>query len=414
MANASLEKKVLSKFLNEPEVAKRMKVEEKWFSDRGHRELAYILLNTPEQFRDFSEIEFEIKGRYPKSHITEEWLHQLKFEQVYIDDLEVSLKTLEKEYISDRLKQAMLNFLENQTTENKETVQDWIRAEHEADEPDDDGSLDKAVEQLLWELDNPTEGGLKSFGDLDAILGNGLTGGTLFVLGARPGVGKTAYAINVAMQLIKHHPDIHIDFFTLEMTDYQMMLRFLSNVSDINGYKFKKANTRLHNDEKERVRQHAMKLKNSGLRIYNGIFKISEIEQTIRRNQFEHKGKPYIAFVDYLGLIDAENNRAPKHQQIGIITRTMKLLTNELNIPVFLLSQLNRAIEGRDNKTPNLSDLRESGDVEQDANVVAFLSQHPEQEHITELTIAKNREGALGKLNYEFHKASMHFEEVNI
>jgi replicative DNA helicase len=411
MANETLEKKVLSSLLNEPELAKRLRIKEKWFLDRSHRELAFILLNTPNEFTDFSEIEFEIKRRYPKSFITEEYLHQLKFEQVFVSDLEASLKTLEKEYIQHQQKDAMIRFLENQTTQNKEAVQDWIRAEHEAEQTEDDGRLDIAIEQLLHDLEHENEGGLKTFASLDKILGNGLIGGMLFVLGARPGIGKTAFAINMALKLLQNHSDIHVDVFTLEMTDYQMLVRFMSLMANVNGYKFSKANTRLKDDEKERVKKHAMWIKDSQLRVYSNVFKLSEIERTVRQNRFEHQDKPYIAFVDYLGLIDAENSRVTKREQIGMITRKMKLLTNELKIPIVLLSQLSRAVEGRQDKTPTLSDLRESGDIEQDANVVGFLSEHEEIDNVTTLTIAKNREGANGQIDYLFHKASMHFEE---
>ena len=100
------------------------------------------------------------------------------------------------------------------------------------------------------------------------------------------------------------------------------------------------------------------------------------------------------------------------HIQVGEITRTLKILTNELNIPIILLSQLNRAVENRQDKKPNLSDLRESGSVEQDSNVVMFLHEDGEDEGKTIVSVAKNREGFTGDIEYRFLKSKMYFEEV--
>lgn len=412
MINTTLERKVLSTFLNNLDDTKQVHVEAKWFREKAHRELAYILLNTEKKITDFSELEFEIKTLYPSSHITEDWLHQLRFEEMLMTDLESSLKTLHKTYIQSEQKSAMLRFLENQTLENKEKVEDWLRKEQEVEQADEDGKLDKDIELLLHNLDHETESGLSTYKQLDMILGNGLEGGTLVVIGARPGMGKTAYAVNLSLRALQNNADTHIDFFTLEMSSYSMLTRFITSMSNVLGYKFKKANTRMNEEEKERVRKHALWIKNSDLRVFKDKFKISEIERTIRRNHHKHKGKPYIAVVDYLGLVDSEMNSGTGDQKIGKITRTLKLLTNELDIPIILLSQLNRGVEGRQNKTPTLADLRESGNVEQDANVVLFLSENEEEKSITDLTIAKNREGTVGQIQYLFHKATMHFEEL--
>lgn len=412
MINTTLEKKILSTFLNNPDETKKVHIEPKWFQEKAHRELAYILLNAEKQITDFSELEFEIKTLYPHSHITEDWLHQLRFEELFVSDLDSSLKTLHKSYIQAEQKKAMIRYLEHETTQNKEALEDWLRAEQEAEREDDDGRLDKDIERLIYNLDHESASGLSTFKQLDMILGNGLEGGTLVVIGARPGVGKTAYAINLALRTLQNNQNTHVDFFTLEMSSYSMLTRFITSMSSIQGYKFKKPKVRLDDTEKEQVKKHALWVKNSDLRVFKDKFKISEIERTIRRNHHKHEGKPYIAVVDYLGLVDSEMGNARGDQKIGKITRTLKLLTNELDIPIILLSQLNRGIEGRQEKTPTLSDLRESGDIEQDANVVLFLSEDDEMQGVTNLTIAKNREGTVGQIQYNFHKATMHFEEL--
>src|SRR5699024_5526073 len=111
----------------------------------------------------------------------------------------------------------------------------------------------------------------------------------------------------------------------------------------------------------------------------------------------------YIAFIDYVGLVNAGGG-LDRYLEVGKISRTLKLLTNELNIPIVVLSQLNRGVEARQDKKPVLSDLRESGDLEQDANVVGLLSQDQELDHVINLYIAKNREGMLATIPYELYK----------
>ena len=103
-----------------------------------------------------------------------------------------------------------------------------------------------------------------------------------------------------------------------------------------------------------------------------------------------------------------------RYLEVGKISRTLKLLTNELNIPIVVLSQLNRGVESRQDKKPVLSDLRESGDLEQDANVVGLLSEDQEMDHVINLDIAKNREGMLATIPYEFYKPATTFKELNV
>ncbi|MBS7390629.1 MAG: DnaB-like helicase C-terminal domain-containing protein, partial [Fibrobacter sp.] len=236
--------------------------------------------------------------------------------------------------------------------------------------------------------------------------------GMLITIGARPGVGKTAYAINLAMEAMNRQPDLAVDFFTLEMSKIQMIKRFISRMCEINSMKFRNPKLTLKSDEKAKVTASGFQLLGSELRVHDSMFHIREIERQIRRRHYEVKGKPYIAFVDYLGLVEASDTRQPRHIQVGEITRTLKILTNELNIPIVLLSQLNRAVENRQDKKPNLSDLRESGSVEQDSNVVMFLHEDGEDEGKTIVSVAKNREGFTGDIEYRFLKSKMYFEEV--
>ena len=363
--NATLEKKILGYMLNNIDEAKRTPLEAYWFIDKTHRELATTLMNSDKKFSDFSQLEYEVKANYPKSAVTEEWMHLIKFEEMFIDDLKESVKSLEKEFIQDKTNQATMTYLENPTAENKEKLEDWLRRLDQVDVEEDTGELDDTIAEILDEFEHGVKGGLKSYNRLDKVLGNGLEGGMMFIIAGRPGTGKTAYAINLAIEMLQKQPDVQIDFFTLEMTKMAMAKRFISRLTGINSYKFKNTKTLLKDDEKREVIQKMDWLNGTGLRIHDSKFKLSDIERTIRQRKHENKDKEYIAFIDYVGLVNVGGS-LDRYLEVGKISRTFKLLTNELNIPIVVLSQLNRGVEARQDKKPVLSDLRESGDLEQD------------------------------------------------
>ena len=410
--NLTLEKKILGYMLNNIDEAKQTPLEAYWFGNRSHRELATVLMNSEKDFTDFSQLEYEVKSAYPKSAITEEWMHLIKFEEMFIGDLKASVQSLEKEYIQDKTNQATMTYLDNPTPANKEKLEDWLRRLDESDIEEDNGELDDTIAEILNEFEHGVKGGLKSYNRLDKVLGNGLEGGMMFILAGRPGTGKTAYAINLAIEMLQKQPDVQIDFFTLEMTKMAMAKRFISRLTGINSYKFKNTKTMLKDDEKVEVIAKMDWLNNTGLRVHDSKFKLSDIERTIRQRKHENKDKEYIAFIDYVGLINAGGSM-DRYLEVGKISRTLKLLTNELNIPIVVLSQLNRGVESRQDKKPVLSDLRESGDLEQDANVVGLLSEDQEMDHVINLDIAKNREGMLATIPYEFYKPATTFKELD-
>lgn len=409
--NYTLEQKILARMLKKPDEVLREELKVNWFADETHRQLAYTLIHAEETFSDYSEIELKVKEFYPKSNVTEEWLNAIQYEDVYLSDLRASLKSLEAEYIRDRSHEASLNYAEYPNSKNKENLENWLRKLDELDVEDDEGELSAPINQLLYELDNEVELGLSSFPKLDRQLGAGLEKGMMFVLAGRPGTGKTAYGVSLVVEILQRQPDVQIDFFSLEMAKIEMFKRFIARTTGINGYKFKNTKIALNDDEKRQVIKSADWFGKTGLRIHDNKFSLSAIERTIRQRKHEAEGE-YLAVIDYIGLIDAEDNNMQRNQAIGKISRRLKRLTNELEIPIVLMSQLNRGVEHRQDKVPMLADLRESGDLEQDANVVGFLSENKERDHVIDFTIAKNRNGQLGTLYYEFYKPAMTFTET--
>lgn len=231
---------------------------------------------------------------------------------------------------------------------------------------------------------------------------------------------NTAFAINLVIEILKKTPDVQIDFFTLEMSKVQMLKRFTSRLTQINSYKFRDPEMTLTEDEVNQIFKAHDWITQTGLRIHDKCKKYHQIERMIRQRKLANKDKKYIAVIDYLGIIEPPNEQLPRHQQIGQMTRRLKNMTNDLMIPIIVLSQLNRGIEHRQDNRPNLADLRESGDVEQDASMIGFLFNKdadkdeygvPHSDGRVIFNVAKNREGNVGDIEFEFIKNRMTFKE---
>ena len=146
--------------------------------------------------------------------------------------------------------------------------------------------------------------------------------------------------------------------------------------------------------------------------IFDRVLTLGGILSVIKKNAAKAKPDKYVAIIDYIGLVKV-NGRQDRWLQVGKITRELKIIANEYNIPVIALAQLNRGVESRQNKEPLLSDLRESGSIEQDSNVVAFLYRpDDDNRELVKLSIRKNREGSLGDISYYFNGKYMYFKET--
>ena len=405
-------KKVVGKLITQPSLAKLNEVQPKWFAQKELVELVDLLLHV-ENIEDLSQLEMELHKKYPRNPLTEDELYEYTFEASLMTDFKASLESLKERYYIERSEQLAREYARHPNTKNKRKLEDALRELEELDIPEDDGSLNGAIEEFNWQMSHGVEQGINSYPKLDALIGGGIQPGTLLTIGARPGVGKTAFGINMALEMLRKQPNMHIDFFTLEMTKLQMLKRFVASLSRVNSYKFRTPSLSLRDDEKALVGETVKWLEQKNLKIHDSQFGLSQIERTIRQRVYEAGDEPYICFIDYLGLVNAENDYIKRNEQIGKITRLLKLLTNELGISVILFSQLNRGVEHRSDPKPTLSDLRESGDVEQDSSIVGFLYPVYPDDHDSPITldIQKNREGMVGRIFYEFNKKEMRFTE---
>lgn len=224
--------------------------------------------------------------------------------------------------------------------------------------------------------------------------------GELCIIGARPSVGKTALAINIALNIVKTI-GTPVLFFSLEQSRQELMDRILSMESGIPSQQLRKQATSSIYDAGNRIRSYPLYVDDQAGQT------MLRIGATARRMQRRHKIGAI--FIDYLQLIHPEDRRVQRYEQIGQISRRLKLLARDLNVPVICPSQLNRASEDRGGAKPRLSDLRESGSIEQDADVVLLLHRDGVN-NLIEVNIAKHRNGPTGEATLYFRKEFTRFE----
>ena len=266
--------------------------------------------------------------------------------------------------------------------------------------------------EMVSSAETSMTGLLTGYSNLDNAM-NGLQRSDLIVLAARPGVGKTAFALSIASNIARRQPETRILIFSLEMSSSQLAERMLCNVSSVD-YKKVRHVALSPNDFVQF--HHAMSVL-AGSQIYLDQTPESNPEQIFSKcKQFsmEHNGVDLI-IIDYLQLMGGDGGSEGRQFEIGRISRRMKLLAKQLNVPIILLSQLNRASEVRKDK-PQLFDLRDSGAIEQDADIVWFLhkprNQPPEETYI-ELIIAKYRAGEVGSHAFLWNGSTMSFKPAD-
>ena len=251
--------------------------------------------------------------------------------------------------------------------------------------------------------------------DLDKVT-SGLHENELIIIAARPAMGKTAFALNLATN-IAMNTEKTVALFNMEMSGEQLAMRMLSSVGQIDGYKLKSGKLE-HNDWKK-FNEAMSRLAETKLFIDDTAgMTISEIKAKCRR-LYNSEGGLGIVIIDYLQLISGSARYAGNRQQeVSEISRSLKTLAMELNVPVIALAQLSRTVEGREDKRPLLSDLRESGSIEQDADIVAFLYRDDyytkeisidENTSKSEFISAKHRNGPTTTIDLVFKKNTSTF-----
>ncbi len=294
--------------------------------------------------------------------------------------------------VIDRAEQTLFSISEQRTTRDLVLVKD-IAASY----------LDR-IEELHAQQDDVV-GVPTSFTDLDKLLG-GLNRSDLIIVAARPGMGKTALQLGIAQAAARRF-DKHVAIFSLEMSGEQLVQRMIAAETRIDSQRLRRGD----------LEEHEWPI------FYEAIGRISECQlfiddtpsitpiqlRTKARRLYAERGLDLI-MIDYLQLMQTERSQSNRVQEISEISRALKGLARELDVPVVAASQLSRAVEQRQDKRPQLSDLRDSGSIEQDADVVVFIYRdeyyHPEtsdRPNIAEINVAKHRNGPTAVVDLYWH-----------
>lgn len=251
--------------------------------------------------------------------------------------------------------------------------------------------------------------------DVDRMIG-GFKPGELTIIAARPAMGKTAFGLNIMTNAMLKE-NMPIAFFSLEMTGEELMNRVLSNLASVNGDLIK--NQTLTDEEWNRVLSVAEKYSRS--KIY--VDETPAIDISTLRDRSKRMHKQFgikLIIVDYLQLMRSEKKKGQnREQEVADVSRTLKAVAKELHIPIIALSQLNRNVDARAEKRPVMSDLRESGSIEQDADKVMFIHRedyyrpNAEQNHEAEIIIAKQRNGPTGIVKLRWTGEYTRFETLD-
>jgi replicative DNA helicase len=275
--------------------------------------------------------------------------------------------------------------------------------------------LKSALERLerLFEAQGSITGLTTGFKDLDELT-SGLQPADLVIVAGRPSMGKTTFAMNMVESAVMHS-DKPVLVFSLEMPADSLIMRMLSSIGRIDQTRMR--NGKLEDEDWDKLGLAMAKLRNRPLFIddTSGISP-SDMRSRARRIAREH-GSIGLIMVDYLQLMQVKGSSENRTGEISEISRSLKLIAREFNAPVIALSQLNRSLEQRPNKRPMMSDLRESGAIEQDADVIMFVYRHevyepekPETKGVAEIIIGKQRNGPIGMVNLSFIGKHTRFE----
>ncbi len=276
--------------------------------------------------------------------------------------------------------------------------------------------IDRFFDQLEYLQNNRGElvGVPSGFADLDRLTG-GLQRSDLVIVAARPSMGKTAFSLGVAYGAAVQHGRT-VGVFSLEMSAEQLVQRLLSTEAGIDSHKIRLGN--IDDREWEEISRAFGRLSEARIFIDDSANAgIMDIRSKARRLQAE-QGLDLV-IVDYLQLMSGRRSEN-RVQEISEISRGLKGLARELNVPVVALSQLSRAVESRSDHRPMLSDLRESGAIEQDADIVMFIyreekyDEHSDRKGIAELIVAKHRNGPVDTVNLRFFETTARFADLEL
>lgn len=400
-AIAILERNVLGTMLVEPYLLKDTELREEHFSSQTYKNIFAVMKALAAKGKPIDVFSIDPTGE----HLSElaniaSYANNVKFN----DWEQILLEAFQKREYKNILRNAAevdweieetITALSNLNRHNSNNVTDFFE-------------LAKGMMNMPYD-EKPFRNGIKTgLKDFDTLT-SGFVNGELIIVAARPSVGKTQIMINFAIGATKHNENVIALIFSLEMTEKALAGRFICNIGQINQYKLNDPYRLFKDGQKEKWPTIVGEFSKLPILISDKSNQtVAQMRATIRKTMMDNPSKQVVVFVDYLTKIKSNDTKAPRYIQVGQISNDLKIIARDFDIPVVCLAQLNREIDTQKEKRPMLSHLRDSGDIEQDADIVVLLHrdsyQNEEQQDnkVLELIIAKNRNGQVGKVFTEF------------
>lgn len=399
-----IEERVIANILRKPSLLDSIDISINLFTEQVCKDILKLVLAVKPGERSFYSIynelsttsnDYDSASFYAKLN---SFYTRAVSEQTFYTDIEL----LKQNKIKDTLLANLATYHQYQTSANLDNLLTSIQ-NYQSFNDSDSGDLTETITQITQNVEKGATAGIKTNPKIEQKFKHFLVGSKLICIGARPGVGKTAFCLNLICSTLIHDPSVHIDFFSLEMNKNEILTRLMVMLSQVNSNVLTSGKALEDESISKRISQATDILKQSKLRVYDSVTSLEGILAKIRKNAKLCAKNKYLAFVDYIGLVSVSSKRSlERYLQLGKITRELKICTNSLNIPIIVTSQLNRSIEFRQEKEPQLSDLRESGSIEQDCNAVAFLYRDSNNPNLVNFAVKKNREGPLGRISFNF------------
>lgn len=404
-----LEKSILSSVIHDEALRQDFKVLPKYFSDQRHAEIAQRILDNPGLNKAdliTSSVSGEDKSIGDYNFIRDVVEYSNSSNKNFIFNQEMLLKS----YKNSEANKA-INEFQNSGEEHK--IQDLSSKLNDirALELDNASERTAVISEIFEDIHNTEEPKIIStgFSQLDNLI-DGFEPQQFNVLAARPSMGKTAFALQLAINFSRK--DSQVIFCSIESSQKNITQRILSNLSGVPLRKFKRATDYMRNDDIDKVINAMDDYYKLDLSIDDSHVFTPEKIRRIARNS--NRDKNVIIMIDYLQLMKADDKKVNRYEEVSEISRELKIIAAEFkNVTIVAIAQLSRAVDTRQDKKPVMSDIRETGQIEQDANLIMFLyredyyKESPKQDSSNHsemnLSIAKNKDGPQGNVNLKFY-----------
>lgn len=419
-----LEKKIIGIALMNPLVTEVVTVSPKYFINKNLAALYQAIADNPDandiyrwvplaksKFGFHGDPEQVFKFKQTVTIPTTNWFN------MYAQDLH-------RQYIRRQIAYYSREFSEKGDNDSYNQLAEYMHAYSHVELDNGHNNTQQVHDNILNEAKGPRPNGLDTgFTDINNALGRrGLRGGTLMTVGAGTNVGKTAFSVNMASNILRiatqHGSHVDLDYFTEEMSAEAVYKRFISNRTGVSDSKL----VDYYSFAKKRIpdiKKADDELLKEGLHIYSSCT-FEQIKAIIRRHAAQRKPNTYLAIIDHIGIVQFSNpteGRKPRYLQIADICNGFRKLASQFNIPIIMQAQVNRGVANRDSNELKLSDLNESGAIEQDSDLVILLyRKHKKRARNVNMLIAKiakNRLSYGGKIPFIFIGAELKFEELN-